>query len=335
MTLQTDVGRTPTGSADSGSSRHSAGRPRRIRTWPSRLDTKGSPYLYIAPFFILFGAFGVYPLVYTAWVSLHDWNLIAEDHPFVGMANYTKLIADSDFWNSVINTMGIFVLATIPQLLIALWLANLLNRQMRFRTAFRMSVLFPYITSTAAVAIIFGQIFSTNFGILNWLLHFTGMEAFDWHSNRYTAWIAVSTMVNWRWTGYNALIFLAAMQAIPRDLYESAAIDGANRAKQFWAITIPMLKPTLVFCVIVSTIGNLQLFVEPLLFNAGSDAIRGGTERESQTITMYMWENAFQPYYNFGFGSAVAWMLFLIIIVIAVINVLVMRRLSGEAKGGK
>jgi cellobiose transport system permease protein len=335
MTLQTDVGRTPTGSADQPSRRHSAARPRRPRSWPSRFDMKASPYLYIAPFFVLFGVFGAFPLLYTAWVSLHDWDLIAEEHPFVGMENYTKLIADPDFWNSVVNTMGIFVLSTIPQLLLALWLANLLNRQIRARTTYRMAVLIPNITSTAAVAIVFGQLFSTDFGLFNWLFSFLGADAIDWHGNRYLAWTAISTMVDWRWTGYNALIFLAAMQAIPRDLYESAAIDGATRVRQFWSITIPMLKPTLTFCVIISTIGGLQLFTEPLLFNAGANSVTGGSERESQTITMYMFENAFQPYYNFGYGSAIAWMLFLLIVVIAIFNVLILRRMGGTGKGGK
>lgn len=331
MTLQTDVGRHSAG-ADAAPRRPSRRPERRTRTWTNRFDLKASPYFYVAPFFILFGVFGAFPLVYTAWVSLHDWDLIAADHPFVGLDNYTKLLGDPDFWNSVYNTMGIFVLATIPQLLLALALANLLNRNLKARTFFRMSVLIPNITSTAAVAIIFGQIFSTNFGLINWLLSLTGIDAVNWHTNRYLGWIAVSTMVNWRWIGYNALIFLAAMQAIPRDLYESSAIEGATRARQFWSITIPMLKPTLIFCIIVSTIGNLQLFAEPLLFTTGTDSIRGGAGREVQTITMYMYENAFQPYYNFGFGSAVAWMLFLLIVVIALVNALVTRRISGEGK---
>jgi cellobiose transport system permease protein len=331
MTLQTDVGRGTAGGAGQPR-RHSAPPRSKSRTWLHRFDTKGSPYLYVAPFFLLFGVFGAFPLVYTAYVSMHDWNLLEADHPFIGLENYTKILADEQFWNAVYNTMGIFVLATIPQLLVALWLANMLNRSLRAKTFFRMSVLVPNITSIAAVAIIFAQLFSTDFGLVNWFLSLFGVDNLDWHANRYLSWIAISTMVNWRWAGYNALIFLAAMQAIPRDLYESAAIDGANRSRQFWSITIPMLKPTLVFCIIVSTIGNLQLFVEPLLFNAGSNSILGGPGREAQTITMYMWENAFGDYNNFGYGSAVAWMLFLIIIVIAVINALITRRISGEGK---
>jgi cellobiose transport system permease protein len=306
------------------------GPPPRFRL--TRLDIKASPYLYIAPFFVLFGVFGAYPLAYTLWVSLHDWDLLAQDHPFVGLGNYTQLMGDADFWHSVVNTLGIFVISTVPQLLLALWIANLLNRQLRARTFFRMGILIPNITSTAAVAIVFGQLFSREFGLINWTLDLVGIDAIDWRANRLASWVAVSTMVDWRWTGYNALIFLAAMQAIPRDLYESAAIDGANAFRQFWSITVPMLRPTIIFCVIVSTIGGLQLFTEPLLFNSGTNPIRGGPMRESQTMTMYMFENAFAPNFNFGYGAAVAWMLFALIAIVAIANVVLIRRLS---RGGR
>jgi cellobiose transport system permease protein len=300
------------------------GPPGRLRL--SRLDVKYSPYLYIAPFFVLFAVFGAYPLVYTLWVSLHEWDLLAQEHPFVGLANYSALMNDSDFWNSVYNTLGIFVISTVPQLLLALWLANLLNRQLRARTFFRMGVLIPNITSTAAVAIVFGQLFSRDFGLINWALGLVGVSPIDWNASKLGSWVAISTMVDWRWTGYNALIFLAAMQAIPRDLYESAAIDGARPSRQFWSITVPLLRPTIIFCVIISTIGGLQLFTEPLLFNSGTNSIRGGPLRESQTMTMYMFENAFAPNYNFGYGAAVAWMLFALIVVVAIVNVLIIRR---------
>ncbi|GLY23548.1 sugar ABC transporter permease [Micromonospora sp. NBRC 101691] len=304
----------------------------------SRLDQRWSPYLYIAPFFLLFGVFGLYPLGYTFWVSLHDWDLLGSDHPFVGMENYTKLMADADFWHAVVNTLGIFVISTVPQLLAALWLANLLNRQLRARTLFRMTVLVPNVTSTAAVAIVFGVLFGREFGMVNWLLDLVGVDPVGWKSDRFASWVAISAMVDWRWTGYNALIFLAAMQAIPRDLYESAAIDGANRVRQFWSITVPLLKPTIIFTVIISTIGGLQLFTEPRLFHSGTNPIRGGPMRESQTVTMYMFENAFAPHYNFGYGSAVAWLLFALIAVVAAINVLMLRRLAGggrKKEGGR
>lgn len=288
----------------------------------SRWDTKYSPYLFVAPFFILFGIFGAYPLIYTAWVSLHDWNLIG-DHHWVGLANYRELMGDADFWNAVVNTLGIFVIATVPQMLLALGLASALNREIRARTIFRMGVLVPNITSVAAVAIVFGQLFSRDYGLVNFVLGLVGIDPVNWQADRWSSWLAIATMVDWRWTGYNALIFLAAMQAIPKDLYEAAAIDGATRLRQFWSITVPMLRPTIVFAVIISTIGGLQLFTEPLLFGYGK--MQGGTLRQFQTVTMFMYENAFQRF-HYGYGSAIAWMLFMLIGVICIINFLVVRR---------
>lgn len=207
MALQLDA-RPPTAPTPGRSRLSRAGRL-------SRIDTKYSPYLYIAPFFVIFAIFGAWPLAYTFWVSLHDWDLLGSNPTFIGADNYTRLLADGDFWHSVVNTLGIFVLSTVPQLLLALWLANLLNRQLRMRTGWRMAVLVPNVTSTAAVAIVFGVLFGREFGMINWLLDLVGIDGIEWKSNRFASWVAISTMVDWRWTGYNALIFLAAMQAIP------------------------------------------------------------------------------------------------------------------------
>ncbi|HEX6871774.1 MAG TPA: sugar ABC transporter permease, partial [Micromonosporaceae bacterium] len=213
--------------------------PRRTGSaWRSRFDLKASPYLYIAPFFLVFGAFGLYPILRTAWMSLHKWNLVDPDNAvFVGLDNYTKLLTDDYFWNAVGNTVGIFLLATVPQLLLALGLANLLDRRLRWRTFFRMSVLVPNVTSVAAVGIVFGTLFQRDFGVINWLLGLVGIPGVDWRHETWASWTAIATMVDWRWTGYNTLILLAGMQSIPRDLYEAAALDGAGPWRQLWRIT--------------------------------------------------------------------------------------------------
>jgi cellobiose transport system permease protein len=287
-----------------------------------------SPYLFVAPFFVVFAIFGVFPLVYTGWVSLHDWHLIG-DHTFVGFANYTELFADPDFWNAVANTFGIFLIATVPQLLVALMIANLLNRALRARTMFRMGVLVPTVTSVAAVGVVFGQLFARDVGLVNYLLTSIGIERIDWQADRLSSWIAIATMVDWRWTGYNALILLGAMQAIPRDLYDAASVDGAKPWQQFWRITVPLLRPTLVFVVIVATIGGLQLFTEPVIFGFGR--MQGGTLGQFQTITMYMYENAFQRF-QYGYGSAIAWTLFAMVVAISLLNVAVVRRMVRGAR---
>ncbi|GGM27363.1 MULTISPECIES: carbohydrate ABC transporter permease [Micromonospora] len=290
----------------------------------SRLDLKYSPYLYIAPFFLIFGAFGLYPMLRTAWMSLHDWDMIGE-HTFIGLDNYTQLIRDDYFWNALVNTFGIFALSTIPQLLLALFLANLLNRTfLRAKTFFRMAIFIPNVVSVAAVAIVFGMLFQRDFGLFNWMLGFVGVDPISWDSQRWSSWTAIASMVNWRWTGYNTLILLAGMQAIPRDLYEAAALDGASQWRQFWQITLPMLKPTFVFVVILSTIGGMQLFTEPLLFANGS--ITGGNLREFQTLAMYMYEMGITNLNSAGYGAAVAWAMFLIIVLVSMINFLLVRR---------
>jgi cellobiose transport system permease protein len=290
----------------------------------ARLDIKLSPYLYILPFFVVFGVFGLYPMLRTGWMSLHDWDLIG-DHTFIGLDNYTALVRDEYFWNATINTLGMFVVATVPQLALALFLASLLNRtRLRARTFFRMAIFVPNITSVAAVGIVFAMLFQRDFGVVNWLLSQVGVGAIDWDAHRWSSWTAIAAMVDWRWTGYNTLILLAGMQAIPRDLYEAAAIDGAGPWRQFFRITLPMLTPTFVFVVILSTIGGLQLFTEPLVFGNGN--MRGGTQREFQTLAMYMFEKGINSLNTAGYGAAVAFAMFLLIAVVSLINFALIRR---------
>jgi cellobiose transport system permease protein len=302
---------------------------RRLR----RLDRTLSPYVYIAPFFVLFGIFGIFPLVYTAYVSLTDRTLLDPSSSFIGLDNYSELLHDSYFWNSVQNTLGIWVLSTVPQLLLALGIAHLLNRSLRVRTFFRMSILLPQVTSLVAVGLIFSQLFGYRYGLVNYLLNQVGIENVNWEAGRLSSWIALSTMVTWRWLGYNALLYLAAMQSIPDELYEASAVDGARSWKQFVHVTIPMLRPTIIFTVIVSTIGGLQLFTEPYLFQPVKGVSTGGSARQYQTVTMYLYEKAFgSSQFDFGYASAIAWCVFLLIAVFAFLNYLLVRRIrSAEA----
>jgi cellobiose transport system permease protein len=299
-------------------------RRRRLAERLGRLDIKSAPYFFISPFFILFGIFGAFPIIFTVYVSLYDWTLLGGNKGFVGLDNYRQLVDDALFWNSLQNTFAMFVIATIPQLLLALMLANLLNRTLRLRTMFRMGVLAPYTTSLVAVGIVFGFIFAERYGLARYLLDVLGVGEFSWRNTPLPAWSAISVMVDWRWTGYNALIYLAAMQAIPKQLYEAAAIDGSGRWRQFWTITVPLIRPTILFTVILSTIGGMQLFTEPLLFNYGR--IQGGIGRDSQTVAMYIYERTFSGSFHVGYGAAISWVLFLIILLIALINFLLVRK---------
>ncbi|WP_033438125.1 carbohydrate ABC transporter permease [Saccharothrix sp. NRRL B-16314] len=297
----------------------------------TRLDVKFSPYLYIAPFFVLFAVVGLFPLLYTAYISLFDWELGGDEQPFVGIDNYTELLADSQFWNAMVNTLSIFAMSTLPQIVTAVLLAVLLNTALRGRTGWRMGVLLPYVASLVALTIIFGDLFGVQYGIINDLIEMVGLDRIDWQAERWWSHVAIASMVNWRWTGYNALIVLAAMQAIPRDIYEAAWVDGASKVRQFFSITLPMLRPTLIFVVVTSTIGGLQIFTEPLLFSP-SAGVNGGATNQYQTVVLYMYSSGFRSF-DLGYASAMAWVLFVVIIAIAGINFMLTRKLasSGEA----
>ncbi|MHA7143583.1 carbohydrate ABC transporter permease [Arthrobacter sp. TmT3-37] len=295
----------------------------------SKWDVKLSPYLYISPFFLLFAITGLFPLLYTAWVSLHSWNLIGGQGDFTALENYEFVLAQPFFWNAVGNTFSIFLLSSVPQVVLAIAIAAVLDANLRARTFWRMGVLVPFVAAPVAVGLIFNNLFADQAGLFNELLTGIGLDPVRWHSDSLASHAAIATMVNFRWTGYNALIFLAAMQAIPRDVYEAATIDGAGRLRQFFSVTVPMLRPTIIFVVITATIGGLQIFDEARVFD---QAGLGGADRQWQTLTMYIWELGWGQR-NFGRASAVAWLLFLIIVVIAMANFLITRRIANQ--GGR
>jgi cellobiose transport system permease protein len=180
-----------------------------------------------------------------------------------------------------------------------------------------------------AVALIFSNMFGDNHGLVNNILTSIGLQPIDWHKDAFWSHIAIATMVNFRWTGYNALILLAAMQAVPREYYEAATVDGANAFRQFWSITLPSLKPTLIFVIITSTIGGLQIFDEPRMFDQTG---RGGAAGQWLTITLYLYNIGWGEF-NFGRAAALAWILFIIILAIGLINLAITRRLVRDEGG--
>jgi len=223
----------------------------KARLWVYRFDTKRVPYLLVAPFFVLFAVFGLFPIIFNGIVAFRNWRL---DDPtltgWAGFANFTKLFHDDDFWNALYNTFGIFILSTVPQLLVALIVASVLNRKLRAQTFFRVGALAPYVTPVVASTLVFDVVFARDNGIVNWLLSLLGYHPnppLDWHATKWSSWIAIATMVNWKWIGYNALLYLAAMQTVPRDIYDAAAVDGAGQWRQLWRITVPMIRPVVLF----------------------------------------------------------------------------------------
>ena len=298
-----------------------------LRQKLSRWDVKVSPYLYVSPFFVLFAVVGLFPLVYTLWVSLHDWNLIGGKGPWVGFDNYVQVVGQPNFWTGLRNTFSIFLLSGVTQTLAALLIAAVLNQNIRAKTFWRMGVLLPFVVAPVAVGVIFSKMFADQSGLINGLLESVGIPPVGWHSGVFPSHVAIATMVNFRWTGYVTLIFLAAMQAIPRELYEAAMLDGASRVRQFLSVTVPLLRPTIIFVVITATIGGLQIFDEPRVFDQNG---QGGADRQWMTVTMYIYELGWGSQKSFGRAAAVSWILFLIIIAVGVVNYLVTRRISSS-----
>ena len=281
-------------------------------------------YAYVAPFFLVFGAFSLYPFIYTAWISLHKTSLSnINGGTWVGLDNYRNLLQSEFFWNAARNTLTIGLLSTVPQLCLAIGLAHLLNYKLRGRTFFRVVMLMPYATSIAAATLVFAQLFGRDYGLINTLLEAVGLHRIDWQAGTLSSQVAIAVIVTWRWTGYNALIYLAAMQSIPGELYEAAEIDGANKWKQFLHVTVPSLRPTILFTIVVSTIGAVQLFGEPLLFG-GTGSTSGGSSGQYQTLGLLMYQ---QGWSNFHIGQAAttAWAMFLIILLVVGINAVISR----------
>jgi cellobiose transport system permease protein len=304
----------------------------RWRLWLYHFDTKRTPYLLISPFFMLFVVFGLFPIIFNGVVALRNWRLDDESaNGWAGFANFEKLFTDEDFWNAMVNTFGIFILSTVPQLLLALMIANLLNRKLRATTWWRVGVLLPYVTPVAASTLVFAVFFARDNGMANWLLGLVGIgqdRPIDWRADKWSSWLAIATMVNWKWIGYNALLYLSAMQSIPKDVYEAAAVDGAGPWRQLWRITVPMIQPMVIFTVVLSTIGGLQLFNEPMLFDENPASASGGSDGQYQTIAQLIYQVGWKDL-NLGYAAAMSWALFLIILVVAGLNALATNRLGG------
>jgi cellobiose transport system permease protein len=289
-----------------------------------------SAYAYIAPFFVVFLAFSLYPWLDTAWVSLHDTRLTTYNQSsWIGLDNYRDLLTNKFFWNALRNTITIGLISTVPQLCMALGIAHLLNYRLRGRTFFRVTLLMPYATSLAAAAVIFTELFDPSLGIINHVLHLVRLPEVDWQGAKWPSQVAVSAIVTWRWTGYNALIYLAGMQSIDYSLYEAAAMDGAGRWQQFRFVTIPGLRPTILFTIVVSTIGASQLFGEPLLYDPTGQP-NGGSANQYQTLGLLMYQQGWTND-RLGLAAATAWTMFLIIVVAVSFNVWVTRRVEARS----
>ena len=272
-------------------------------------------WAFAAPFMILFGIFLAFPIIAAFLLSFTSFGLRDLQNPvgtsFVGLQNYIDLFSDAKFWKSLTNTFYFVVVGVPVTLAFGLLIANALNKGVtRFRTAFRVGYYLPVITSIVAIAVVWRFLLNPDVGLINMALAAVGIDGPAWLADPALAMPSIIAMAVWRNLGFAMIVFLAGMQAIPASLYEAASIDGAGRWQSFRSITVPLLRPTILFMTVITTIGYLQLFEEPFVMTAG------GPLDATLSVTMYMYQQGF-TFFHQGYASAIAYVLFLIVAVIA------------------
>jgi cellobiose transport system permease protein len=267
-------------------------------------------YLFVSPFFILFAIFGLYPILFSLYLSLVKWDGLTVPH-FVGLANFRKLFTDPAFFRAVWNTVVIGVIYIPPMFIGAFLLAVLLNQQaLRLRAFFRAAAFVPCITPSVVIAIVFMLLFGTKLGLINFVLH----REIPWLDSEALSKVSVSILLVWRWTGYNAVLMLAGLQGIPEELYEAATIDGARRGDRLWHITVPLLRPTIIFCAVTSLIGTVYMFDEPFVLT------QGGPGDSSTNFGVYLFNEGFTDF-RFGFASAAAYSVAVVVFMLSLMLV--------------
>lgn len=295
---------------------------------PIRWHQDWAPYVFVLPFVLLFLVFGLFPIAFSLYLVFNAWDPVqgVQSMQFVGMENLTFALEDPLVWTSLGNTLWLAVASGMPQHLVAIPLAYLINERLgRWRNTAMGIYFLPYITSTVAIAIMFSTLFSTDYGAVNVMLQkmakwdvlaqLLPASKIDWLGQPETIKPVVALVVFWRYVGFNIILYVAAMQSIPRDLYEAARMDGANGFRIFWHITLPQLKPMMYFGVTLTVIGGLQLFEEPFILTGG----KGGIEYAGMTTAMYMYRTAFE-FNDFGLASAISWLLFAVILVLTLVT---------------
>jgi len=286
-----------------------------------RVPKRYAPIIFLTPFVALFLIFGMFPMLFSLFLAFQSWEPTAglSAMQYVGLSNFTFALSDEWFWKSFKNTVWMTLVSGIPQHVIAIPLACFIHHSFgRLRNLVVGVYFVPYITSTVAIAMMFGTLFSSDYGMINQGLHklasmpligsYFPQQNIDWISNPEHLQPAIAMIIFWRYLGFNIVLYLAALQTIPAELYEAATMDGATRMQKFWHITLPSLRPMIYFGVTLTLIGGLQLFEEPFILTNGN----GGSDQAGMTSAIYLYRMAFD-FNDFGAASAMSWILFVII----------------------
>ncbi|WP_010532938.1 carbohydrate ABC transporter permease [Brachybacterium squillarum] len=316
--MTTAEGLTPTTTPASGTAHLAEGRRRRRRS-----DTLRG-WIYCSPFLIAFGLFLIWPTVYGLWMSFTGTSLAGTNTEFVGLTNWIEALGDPNVWSSLGNTAWFTILSTIPLVLVALILAVLVNIGLPGQWFWRLSFFMPFLLASTVVSQFWVWMLNPQLGLVNTALGWFGIEGKAWLQDPSTAMIAVVVTTVWWTVGFNFLLYLAALQNIPEQLYEAASLDGAGRWRQFVSITVPQLAPTTVLVLVLQLLASLKVFDQIYQMTGGGP---GGSTRP---VLLYIYEVGFTGY-RLGYASAISYIFFFLIILISVAYMVISSRRSVKA----
>ena len=284
-----------------------------------RLGRHRWAYAFIAPFFVLFSIFLLYPILFSFWLSFHEWSGLGPMQ-FAGGGNYARVSNDGIFWNSMRNAVIIFFLYVPAMTFLAIVFASLLSAgYVRLQGAWRALIFLPYVTNMVAVGFTFQLMFDTRVGIVNRAPEVGGLAAVPWLDETMVARLTLGLLMIWAWVGYNTVIMLAGIQSIPREIFGAARGDGAGPVQTLWRITIPLLKPVIIFSVTLSVIGTFNMFTEPFILT------QGGPIRATETPVMQIFQHTFQNL-RFGYAAAISYVFLAVIIFVTLVQFRILSR---------
>lgn len=276
------------------------------------LKRKLTPYLLVLPYIIHFMVFVAFPVIFSIVLTFHKWNIISPME-YAGFANYSRLFKDAVFFQSIMNTIK-FLLIHIPlQIIIALFLAEILNQKIRFRSFYRASFFLPVVVSGVVVTILWQQLLGFDTGLINKGLVAIGLSKVGWLTDPNIAMSSIAIMATWKNVGLYVVLFLVGLQTVPRQYYEAAELEGATHFQQFFKITLPMINPTIFLVVILSTLGGFSLFIEPYILTGG------GPMNSTISAMLYIYKQGFF-YYHMGYAATLGFFFALIILLVIVIQ---------------
>jgi len=291
--------------------------PHAARTW--------TPYLFCAPFLLIFGTFVLVPAGYGAWMSLHNWDFFLPERPFVGLANYVELftpgaLVAEQFWESMRAT-GTFVLLSVPPLMIIpLALALLLNRRFRGRTAFRAIFFAPYVLGVSVIGLLWQYLLNANTGLVNGYLTQLGMtDKIGWLPTVPWVWVSLVGVTVWWTMGFNSVVYLAGLQGVDENLYDAAKVDGANRWQEFRHVTLPELRPVILFVLTMTVLASANMFGQSYLLTGGNPS------NQTRTAIMYIAQVGLEQF-RMGKGAAMSYLLALVLILVSAANFFFLRQ---------